>query len=137
MTRCSWAACTTGALHQDEQGHWHCAPHWRDHLAFALEEEVPARISPSTRESVVTLVGQGYRNAAIAAMAGVTISRVNQIRREEGITDRPRIAVCGTRSGFQRHRQDSTPPCEPCALVEREYQRQYDRERRARLRAAS
>jgi hypothetical protein len=35
------------------------------------------------------------------------------------------VAVCGTRSGYQKHVREDTSPCTPCRIANREYMRKY------------
>ena len=46
-------------------------------------------------------------------------------------TGRPRYGTqgCGTRAGFQRHRDRAQTPCDACADAQRTYMRDYQRKR--------
>lgn len=48
-----------------------------------------------------------------------------------------RIAECGTRSGYARHKNRSEEVCEPCVLAERLYQRNKQREVRRKAKQAA
>lgn len=53
--------------------------------------------------------------------------RLAQLRRLAGKA--AKVAECGTRSGFGRHKARKEEPCEACRLAERVYQRNRKRER--------
>lgn len=143
MTRCSWAACTAPARRQDDDGHWHCPPHWEQHLAFAEEDEIRSRLATRTKadpkvcsqqriRDVQTCVALGMDTNEIAQHLGLHDSYVRDLRRQGGVAPEPRQAACGTRSGYERHRERGEEVCAPCADARRKYDKErYGRRRRA------
>lgn len=44
-----------------------------------------------------------------------------------------KVASCGTRSGYNRHRCNGEDPCDPCREAENRYQRERQRRRRGAI----
>lgn len=134
---CSWAACQQpGAEFEDDA--WHCAEHWLMHLAFEREDREPTRRQKyeDTRSRVEALIRDGHRNGSIAQQLGLDISTVYYHRRRVGLVVKQRVAACGTRAGFMRHRDRDETPCAACREAERAYQRERYQRRKRGERAA-
>lgn len=139
--RCSWAACTEPSAHHDGEFH-HCTDHWRMHLQFEREEQAPppppppnADASRTRLEKVRDLVRCGYSTSGIARELDVSNWTARRLRQEAGCTGH-RIAECGTRAGYARHKNHDEQPCQPCREAEQAYMREWNIRRRERRRAS-
>lgn len=142
MTRCEWASCRNNAVVQ-EDGWWHCRPHLDEHREFSRPVRPVPLIQRIDAEQAAQLVAhrnaQQYPDTVIAAELGCDTDRVRAIRRAIGLDPvggAKRVAQCGTRSGYARHKTNHETPCPDCTAVEREYQRIRGSRRRAARRAA-
>lgn len=125
--RCDWAACDKTAATR-EDGWNHC----REHLALHREfkpKPVPL-IERLTEQAVLDLIArrhaEQYPDTMIALELECDADRIRRLRHSlglEAVGGARRVAQCGTRSGFGRHKVNHETPCDPCREVERDYQR--------------
>jgi hypothetical protein len=121
----------------------HDCPVRFDCLEFALDERMIEGVwggyTERQRQRVARgqlpgRVGRDRQAEQVLAPCGSKAARGRHLRRGEdcsvcdGRSFRP--AVCGTRSGFQRHGREGTEPCGLCREAERTYQRERKRRER-------
>lgn len=143
MTWCDYAACDRPAKHRADRWNF-CTAHLRAHRQLVTtdqgRDELDAaerrRLAAYRRQQVARLYRKGWNDTQIARSLGLTRSYVGIIRRSLGLAGHVKVAECGTRSGFARHRARREQPCEPCRQAEREYDTAYKRQRRQQQVAA-
>lgn len=130
MNLCDYATCRRPGAHQRD-GWAFCAVHLREHLAH---DGVPDRTALSgdvRREQISALWSRGLNDSQIAEQLDLTRNYVGVVRRALGLPARFKQAACGTRSGYNRHRDAGEQPCDRCAAAQRQYDAAYYRQRQA------
>lgn len=133
MTWCAYAACHQPAT--DHADGWDfCRPHLYAHRKLAKldattdrENDLKAqrRVEAYRRGQVLRMWRKGMQDVQIARSLHLSSTRVGQIRRDIGLQPNRRAAECGTRSGYQRHRNHGEKPCEQCRQAQSDYDREY------------
>lgn len=133
MTWCSYAACHEPAAGRAE-GWDFCRPHLRAHEQDTRPEPAPhghwqidaaarRKLANYRRSQIARLWRKGWTDAQIGRSLGLTRNYVGTVRRSLGLAGQVRTAECGTRSGYQRHRQHGEAVCDDCRQAQRDYDR--------------
>lgn len=137
MTWCDYAACDRPAKHRADRWNF-CTGHLRAHQqdmgpsSHEQAEDAASRrkLAAYRRSQVARLHRKGWNDTQIGRSLGITRNYVGSIRRSLGLPGHFKVAECGTRAGFARHRDRREQPCEPCRTAEREYDTAYKRRQR-------